>query len=90
MPQPLPDGRGRLRDILRQGTAQGFVIDDVHAGTVGGPQVSSARDSSGGTRMVEVTLHVHGKQPVNDLAASLSDLDNVQAVLASDVNSFDE
>jgi hypothetical protein len=77
MPQPLPDGRGRLRDILRQGTAQG-------------PQVSSARDSSGGTRMVEVTLHVHGKQPVNDLAASLSDLDNVQAVLASDVNSFDE
>jgi hypothetical protein len=25
--------------------------------------------------MVEVTLHVHGKQPVNDLAASLSDLE---------------
>ena len=40
--------------------------------------------------MVEVTLHVHGKQPVNDLAASLSDLENVQAVLASDVNSSDE
>jgi putative Mg2+ transporter-C (MgtC) family protein len=85
-----PDGHGRLRDILRQATAQGFVIDDVQAETVGGPQVSSARDSSGGTRMVEVTLHVHGKQPVNDLAASLSDLENVQAVLASDVNAFDE
>ena len=66
------------------------MIDDVQAETVGGPQVSSARDSSGGTRMVEVTLHVHGKQPVNDLAASLSDLENVQAVLASDVNAFDE
>jgi putative Mg2+ transporter-C (MgtC) family protein len=85
-----PDGHGRLRDILRQATAQGFVIDDVQAETVGGPQVSSARDSQGGTRMVEVTLHVHGKQPVNDLAASLSDLENVQAVLASDVNAFDE
>jgi putative Mg2+ transporter-C (MgtC) family protein len=85
-----PDGHGRLRDILRQATAQGFVIDDVNAETVGGPQVSSARDSSGGTRMVEVTLHVHGKQPVNDLAASLSDLENVQAVLASDVNAVDD
>jgi putative Mg2+ transporter-C (MgtC) family protein len=85
-----PDGHGTLRDILRLATAQGFVIDDVQAETVGGPQVSSARDSSGGTRMVEVTLHVHGKQPVNDMAASLSDLENVQAVLASDVNAFDE
>jgi putative Mg2+ transporter-C (MgtC) family protein len=85
-----PDGHGRLRDILRQATAQGFVIDDVQAETVGGPQVSSARGSSGGTRMVEVTLHVHGKQPVNDLAASLSDLENVQAVLASDVNAVDD
>jgi len=85
-----PDGHGRLRDILRQATAQGFVIDDVYAETVGGSQVSSAGDSSGGPRMVEVTLHVHGKQPVNDLAASLSDLENVQAVLVSDVNDADE
>jgi len=75
-----PDGHGTLRDILRQATAQGFVIDDVHAETVGGSQVSSTRDSQGGTRMVEVTLHVHGKQPVNDLAASLSDLEDGRAL----------
>ena len=84
-----PDGYGRLRDILRQATAQGFVIDDVQAEAVGGPQVP-ARDTTAGTRMVEVTLHVHGKHPVNDLAASLSDLENVQAVLASDANAVDE
>ena len=40
--------------------------------------------------MVEVTLHVHGRHSVNDLAASLSELDDVDAVLASDVNAVDE
>jgi hypothetical protein len=40
--------------------------------------------------MIEVTLHVHGKRSVNDLAASLSDLEYVDAVLASDVNAIDE
>jgi hypothetical protein len=40
--------------------------------------------------MIDVTLHVHGKRPVNDLAASLSDLDNVRAVLASDANAVGE
>ena len=40
--------------------------------------------------MVEVTLHVHGKQSVTELAAVLSDLDYVEAVLASDVNAIDE
>jgi putative Mg2+ transporter-C (MgtC) family protein len=85
-----PDGYGRLRDILRQATAQGFVIDDVQAETVGGPQVPAAPDSAPGIRMVEVTLHVHGKRSVNDLAASLSALENVQAVLASDVHAVNE
>jgi putative Mg2+ transporter-C (MgtC) family protein len=85
-----PDGHGRLRDILRHATAQGFVIHDVQAETLGGPQAPATPDSAPGTRMVEVTLHVHGKRPVNDLAASLSDLENVQAVLASDANAVDE
>jgi hypothetical protein len=40
--------------------------------------------------MVEVTRHVHGKRPVNDLAAALSDLDNGLAVLASNANAADE
>jgi hypothetical protein len=37
-----------------------------------------------------LTLHVHGKQSVSELAAALSDLDYVDAVLASDVNAIDE
>jgi putative Mg2+ transporter-C (MgtC) family protein len=85
-----PDGHGRLRDILRLATAQGFVIHDVQAETVSGTQVPGAADSALGPRMVEVTLHIHGKRPVNDLAASLSDLENVHAVLASDANAVDE
>jgi putative Mg2+ transporter-C (MgtC) family protein len=84
-----PDGYGRLRDILSEATTQGFIINDVQTETFG-PPVSAAPGAGGGTRMVEVTLHVHGKRPVNDLAASLSDLENVQAVLASDVNAVDE
>jgi hypothetical protein len=40
--------------------------------------------------MVEVTLHVHGKVSVNDLAATLSELDDVDAVLADDANVIDE
>jgi hypothetical protein len=40
--------------------------------------------------MVEVTMHVHGKGSVNDLAATLSELDEVVAVVAGDVNSVDE
>ena len=40
--------------------------------------------------MVQVTLHVHGRQPVTDLAAALSDLPGVDAVLAADVNAIDE
>jgi putative Mg2+ transporter-C (MgtC) family protein len=85
-----PDGHGRLRDILREATAQGFVIDDVQAQGVGDPPVPSAPDAAPGPRMVEVTLHVHGKHPLSDLAASLSELENVHAVLTSDVNAFDE
>jgi len=85
-----PDGHGRLRDILRAATAMGFAIDDVQAETVGRPQAPGTPESAAGPRMVEVILHVHGRNSVNDLAASLSDLENVQAVLASDVNAVDE
>ena len=40
--------------------------------------------------MVEVTMHVHGKRSVNDLAVILSELDEVDAVVAGDVNSVNE
>jgi len=37
-----------------------------------------------------VTLHVHGRQPVTDLATALSEISDVSAVLATDANSIDE
>jgi hypothetical protein len=39
--------------------------------------------------MVEVTLHIHGKNSVNQLAAALSEQQDVDAVLATDVNATD-
>jgi putative Mg2+ transporter-C (MgtC) family protein len=84
-----PDGRGRLRDVLRQATDLGFAIDDVSTEPVG--YRSSSRSGEAPRRsMVEVTLHVHGRNSVTDLAASLSELEGVDAVLASDVNAVDE
>jgi putative Mg2+ transporter-C (MgtC) family protein len=85
-----PDGRGKLRDVLRQATDLGFAIDDLSTEAVGSRQASSGRAGPAKRPMVEVTLHVHGKAPVNDLAASLSELDGVDAVLARDVNVVDE
>jgi putative Mg2+ transporter-C (MgtC) family protein len=52
-----PTGTAGSGDILQHATAQGFVIHDVQAETI-----SAAPDSESGQRMVEVTLHVHGKR----------------------------
>ena len=40
--------------------------------------------------MVQVELHVHGKESVNELAAALSEREGVDAVLASDTHAIDE
>jgi len=40
--------------------------------------------------VVQVTLHVHGRQPLAELAAALSERQDVSAVLASDANAIDE
>jgi putative Mg2+ transporter-C (MgtC) family protein len=84
-----PDGRGILRDVLREATARGFTIDDV-ATEAAEPQRPPGEDARPGPRMVGVTLHVHGRNSVNDLAAALSELEGVNAVLARDVNSIDD
>jgi len=81
-----PDGHGILREVLRQATTRGFTIDDAAAQTIGCQRPSSGQDAPPGHPMVEVTLHLHGKQPVSDLAAALSELAGVDAVLASDAN----
>lgn len=85
------DGRGVLRHLLQIVTSQGFTIDEVstdsaarHAGSQTGP------DAQDGKPLVQVTLQVHGKQPVTDLAATLADIDNVDAVLVNDANAIDQ
>lgn len=70
------DGQGILRDVLREATDRGFAINEVAAETVG--------DAIAKRQMVQVTLHVHGKQPVDELAAALSQLTGVDAVLATE------
>jgi putative Mg2+ transporter-C (MgtC) family protein len=85
-----PDGHGRLRDILREATSQGFGIDSVETEVLDGQQSVPGGNGSSGAGMVEVTLRVHGRRSVNDLAAGLSELSDVQAVLATDANTVSD
>src|SRR6202167_4130938 len=86
-----PAGRGILREILAEATRRGFAIDDVATESLGArPSSQSRSDRDSGTPMVRVTLHVHGRQPVTELAAALAELEDVHAVLASDANAIDE
>jgi putative Mg2+ transporter-C (MgtC) family protein len=85
-----PEGRGILRRLLEVATAQGFVIDELSTdgedhGRFGVREPASF-DSNG--RTVEVTMQVHGRAPVNDLAASLSEIEGVHAVVAHDANNI--
>jgi hypothetical protein len=76
--------------VLREATARGFAIDDIATEIIGGQRSPSG---PGGARpqrpLVEVRLHVHGKNSV-ELAAALSERQDVSAVLASDANATDE
>jgi putative Mg2+ transporter-C (MgtC) family protein len=86
-----PDGRGKLRDVLREATSRGFAIDDVATEAIDPRPSANGSDGAPGKRpMVEVKLHVHGKESISELAAALSELDDVRAVLATDVNAADE
>jgi putative Mg2+ transporter-C (MgtC) family protein len=85
-----PDGRGRLRDILREATSRGFGIDSVETEALDGQVPVPGGNGSSGAGMIEVTLRVHGRQSVNDLAAGLSELSDVQAVLATDANTVSD
>jgi hypothetical protein len=40
--------------------------------------------------MVVVTMHVHGKRPVTELASARTELDLVDAVLAADHQTADD
>lgn len=84
-----PDGRGILRNVLREATARGFAIDDVATEALGYRRPPGQAGPFPEPRMVEVTLHVHGKNSVNELASALSEQQDVDAVLATDVNATD-
>lgn len=82
------DGRGILRQVLAIATARGFAIDEVSTTTLGQRPLLTleGHDVDDGRSIVEVTLHVHGKSSINELAAAFSELDGVDAVLADDAN----
>jgi putative Mg2+ transporter-C (MgtC) family protein len=85
-----PDGQGILRQLIAETTGRGFAIDDLATEQVGTGRTSAGDESQAGRAMVQVTLHVHGRQPVTELAAALSELPDVDAVLATDANAIDE
>ena len=80
-----PDGRGILRAVIAETTSRGFAIDDMATESIG-PLPGLPGDDIGRRPTVQVTLHVHGRQPVTELAAALSELEDVHAVLAADAN----
>jgi len=73
-----PDGKGILRQILQAATGRGFAIEEI--------STESADHGQSGEPQVEVTLHVHGKGLVNELAVAISELEGVSAVVADDAN----
>jgi putative Mg2+ transporter-C (MgtC) family protein len=91
-----PSGRGLLRQLLQITTERGFVIDEVSTHVVGaagggGPRGAASSDEPAAGRapgMAEVALQVHGKGSINELAAALSEVEEVDAVVGDDVNAF--
>jgi putative Mg2+ transporter-C (MgtC) family protein len=86
-----PDGRGILRDVLEQVTVSGFAVDELSTARGNGNGNGRAPASRAGTHpMVQVTMQVHGKGQLNDLAAGLSELPGVHAVVADDMQAGGE
>jgi putative Mg2+ transporter-C (MgtC) family protein len=73
------DGRGALRRLLQAATARGFMIDELSAEPLGRRTLLRSGDRDDDP-MVEVLLRVHGKPPVSELAAVLSEVDDVTSV----------
>lgn len=69
------DGRGILRKVLQACTSRDFKVADVNVDRGGDPGA-----------FVAVSLEVHGRAHVADLAADLNEIDGVHAVSAGDVN----
>jgi putative Mg2+ transporter-C (MgtC) family protein len=82
------DGRGVLRRLLEAATTRGFTVDAIST------DMLSHGDPDGGDwgrqPRVEVLLRVHGRTPVNELAAVLSEIDDVESVAVNDANAIDD
>lgn len=78
-----PDGRGILRDVLQLVTQRGFAVDRLSTQMVGLVQAEGAHEDR---PTVEVLLLLHGRGSVNDLAAAMTELPGVHAVVADDAN----
>lgn len=74
------DGRGVLRRVLAACTNRDFKVADV---TVTRPKSASP---DGHLEAVAVSLEIHGKGSVADLAGELGEIDGVMSVVAGDVN----
>ena len=83
-----PEDRGILRSLLEVATDFGFAIDQVSTETLGrsGSDEHTTGHDGGTRHEVEVTMHLHGRASVNHLAAAFSEIDEVEAVVAGDVN----
>jgi putative Mg2+ transporter-C (MgtC) family protein len=85
------DGHGVLRQVLNETTQRGFTIDDLVTAPADDAAPRLGPDPADGQpAVVAVTIQVHGKRPVSELAGALADLDLVDAVIASDGYSADE
>ena len=84
--------------MLQLATARGFAVDELSTARAGSGRSAgngrSPADSPDADHsdppMVEVTLQVHGRGEVNDLAVWLSEIPGVRAVVADDVQSAGE
>jgi putative Mg2+ transporter-C (MgtC) family protein len=79
-----PDGRGILRQALQTATARGFAVDELSVSALPGDGTLGLLTDAG--RTVEVVLQVHGRGSVNELAAVLTEIPGVRAVIADDAN----
>ncbi len=72
-----PDGQGILRRVINEVTGCGFTVDDLAT-------KPAAPGPDGTPPTVYVTMHVRGRGPASELAGTLSGLDYVDSVVATD------
>jgi hypothetical protein len=81
-----------LRRLLLVATDLGFAIDQVSTESLGhaGSDENEAERAGTTRHEVEVTMHVHGRASVTNLAAAFSEIEEVDAVVAGDANEVDD